>query len=63
MNHGNVASYIKVSIDQTFSFVSYAKSIHLENISPQYIPCQQLKPAFHSSHLSCNMPYGSVATI
>ena len=24
--------------------MSYAKSTHLENISPQYIPCQQIKP-------------------
>ena len=37
--------------------LSYAKSIHLENTSLQYIPCQQLKPTFH------NMPCGSDVTI
>ena len=43
--------------------MSYAKSIHLENTSLQYIPCQQLKPAFHSSYFSHNTPYGSATTI
>jgi len=44
-------------------YLSYAKSTHPENTSPWYIPCQQLKPAFHSGYLSRNMPRGGDATI
>jgi len=36
--------------------MSYAKSTCLENTSPQYIPCQQIKPAFYGGHLTYNMP-------
>ena len=46
--------------------VLYAKSTHLENIFPQYTPCQQLiqiKPAFYGSYLTCNMPHSSDAII
>jgi len=42
---------------------TYAKSTHLENTYLQYIPCQQLKPTFHSSHLTYNTPYGSGAIV
>jgi len=31
--------------------MSYAKSTHLENISPWYISCQQLKPTFLTTYL------------
>ena len=43
--------------------ISYTKFTYPENTSLWYISCQQLKPAFYSSHLSCNMPYSGAATI
>ena len=40
--------------------LSYAKSTHLENTSLWYTSYQQLvqiKPAFYSSYLTCNIPH------
>jgi len=49
--------------DSPSAIVSYAKSTHLENTSLWYIPCQQLKPTFHSSYLSHNTSHSGDATI
>ena len=48
------------------SVMSYTKSTHPENTSLHYIPCQQpiqIKPAFHGSYLTHNIPHGSDAIV
>jgi len=57
-----------VGVGQGFALSSIlcTQSICPENISLWYTPCQhliQIKPAFHSSHLTHNMPHGGDAIV